>query len=67
MINMSDIAIMYAAARVAFNYVFESYQEYKDPALNNAMKEILSIETVLEKYLEKPNEVEDKNENSSSS
>lgn len=58
MIDRSDITLMYAAARVAFTRVFEAYKEYKDPSLDNAMKEILSIESILEKYIEEPNESE---------
>lgn len=62
-----DLAIAYAAARVSFQQVLYVYQRIGDPefksSLDKALKEIISLEEILQRYMEEPNGSEDVQDN----
>ena len=65
--STKDLAIVYAAARVSFQHVLYVYQQINDPyfksSLDKALKEIISIEEILQRYMEEPNGSENVQDN----
>lgn len=62
-----DVALAYAAARVSFQYVIYVCKQITDSklrqTLDKALIEILSIEEILQRYVEEPNGSEDVQDN----